>query len=113
MLSPDPGLGLSAPVPKCVFLKGSTLITRAKNCIVMSCCCDHILEWELWCLTLKIQDNSRFLGSGGEPEKQVIQDKSSEGTECSNLTSISPEKGGLGTPPLWQVVFGSWRAADI
>ncbi|KAF4789260.1 polyamine modulated factor 1 binding protein 1 [Turdus rufiventris] len=53
----------------------STMITRAKNCIVMSCCCDHILEWELWCLTLKIQDNSRFLGSGGEPEKQTPEYK--------------------------------------
>lgn len=44
VLSPDPGLGLSAPVPADVCLKGSTMMSHARNCSSISCCCDHILE---------------------------------------------------------------------
>lgn len=71
VLPPDPGLGLSAPVPTYVCLKSSTMMTRAKNCSSISCCCDHMFEWKHWCLILKIWDNSqansRFSGFGGEP----------------------------------------------
>lgn len=62
VLSPDPGLGLSAPVPTYVCLKGSTMMTHAKNCSSVSCCCDHMFEWKHWCLILKIWDNSQVVG---------------------------------------------------
>lgn len=42
-----------------------------------------------------------------------MQDKSSEGTKAAQTHEHMPREGRFGTPPLWQVVFGSLRAAEI